>query len=442
MKLSLIIENNQILQQTAEKLGLELDYLNKLVTDADPTGRKYRLFILKLLNKNNIRLPEDNYRVKEALNNFIKYQRNLVIKDILKYDSLHGLETALEPFLGSISKRQGGNNINPFGLPGVKLLIDKGNIKTYQISDVESLKDMGEGTKWCTRRSYPDCQAEHYIEQYNWIGVIYKDGKPFIQFTPDYSQVMDVNDEGFEDCDNYDFAFPEPDINIENIDTILTYAINIIKRRWPEVEPIIMTDPYYIYRYACDVIKHRWPEAEPIILTDPVYSTSYSCYVVKGRWPEAENMLLDYPIEALKYAEFVIKDRWVPAENNFVNNINKIMSSDSVTDALSAIICYSISSLREYGRWVQVERAVLSWIYSNENHELAGIASKFICDYCLLVIRGRWFAAEKYVLANAFSACQYACYVIKDRWPEAESIISKKRPVNIHQYNKLFGTNL
>jgi len=195
MKLTLITENNQILQQTAEKLNISIDELNKLLTDADPTGRKYKNYVLKLLLKQNIKLPEDTYRTREALENFIKYQRNLEVKDILKYNSLHELETTLEPYIGSVSKRQGGNNLNPSSIKGVELLGENDKYKIYKVTDAEALKDIGEGTKWCTRRSYPDCQAEYYIKKYAWIGVTYNNGKPLIQFTSNFDQIMDVNDE-------------------------------------------------------------------------------------------------------------------------------------------------------------------------------------------------------------------------------------------------------
>jgi len=292
MKLALIIENNQILQQTAAKYNISINELNKLVTDADPTGRKYKLFILKLLNKGNIRLPEDSYRVKETLTNFQKYQRNLDIKDILKYDSLHVLETALEPYLDSVSKRQGGNNVNPLSLPGVELIFDNGDVKSYKVSDIESLKGIGEGTKWCTRRSYPDCKAEYYIKQYGWIGVVYKNGKPFIQYTPDYEQVMDVNDSMVMDESLLRFI-PKPSLD-SNISTLINYIINVLKGRcrWPEAEPVIMKDPECAYRYSVHIIKGRWPEAEPIIMKDPYYAYHYAKYIIKGRWEEAEPTIL------------------------------------------------------------------------------------------------------------------------------------------------------
>ena len=66
------------------------------------------------------------------------------------------------------------------------------------------------------------------------------------------------------------------------------YARDVIKGRWPEAEPHIMTDPRWAYRYALDVIKGRWPEAESIIMTDSEWAAEYAKNIIKGRWLEAE----------------------------------------------------------------------------------------------------------------------------------------------------------
>ena len=66
------------------------------------------------------------------------------------------------------------------------------------------------------------------------------------------------------------------------------YASIILKRRWPELEPVIMKDPEAAYIYAERVIKGRWPEAEPVIMKDPDIAYEYAVNIINGRWPEAE----------------------------------------------------------------------------------------------------------------------------------------------------------
>ena len=70
------------------------------------------------------------------------------------------------------------------------------------------------------------------------------------------------------------------------------YAIDVIKDRWLEAEPIIMRDPVWACEYAKTVIKGRWPEAEETILKDHRSMYLYARNVIKGRWPEAERVLI------------------------------------------------------------------------------------------------------------------------------------------------------
>ena len=92
------------------------------------------------------------------------------------------------------------------------------------------------------------------------------------------------------------------------------YANNVIKGRWVEFEPLILTDPHWTYMYACDVIKGRWVEAEPIILTDPYWAYLYARDVIQGRWAEAEPLILTEAEWTYVYARDVIQGRWAEAE--------------------------------------------------------------------------------------------------------------------------------
>ena len=51
----------------------------------------------------------------------------------------------------------------------------------------------------------------------------------------------------------------------DNPERVFWYAFNILEKRWPEVEPVIIKSPRNAYCYALHVIKGRWPEAEPFI---------------------------------------------------------------------------------------------------------------------------------------------------------------------------------
>jgi len=98
------------------------------------------------------------------------------------------------------------------------------------------------------------------------------------------------------------------------------YARDVIEGRWPEAEPIIMTNVYCAYHYSRYVIKGRWLEAEPIIMTSTAYAYNYSLDIIKGRWPEAEPIIMTSTAYAYNYSLYVIKCRWPEAEPVIMKN--------------------------------------------------------------------------------------------------------------------------
>ena len=54
---------------------------------------------------------------------------------------------------------------------------------------------------------------------------------------------------------------------------------------------IIKKLPKKAYFYSRDIIKGRWPEAEPYIMTKPASACWYAIDIIKGRWPEAESII-------------------------------------------------------------------------------------------------------------------------------------------------------
>ena len=72
----------------------------------------------------------------------------------------------------------------------------------------------------------------------------------------------------------------------------------ITGKRLPELEDLIMTDPWCSYLYARDIIKGRWIEAEDIIMTSSYESYRYAKYVIKGKLPEKmHNMMILHAIK-------------------------------------------------------------------------------------------------------------------------------------------------
>ena len=79
-------------------------------------------------------------------------------------------------------------------LEGVTLDDSMNGYEIWKVIDVESLKDIGLGTKWCTRRDYkPISQAESYIENDGAIYVITKSGNLIAQFTSNLDEFQNTN---------------------------------------------------------------------------------------------------------------------------------------------------------------------------------------------------------------------------------------------------------
>ena len=98
------------------------------------------------------------------------------------------------------------------------------------------------------------------------------------------------------------------------------YCREILKNRWPEIEPIILKDHRSSYLYAEDILKTRWPEAEPTIMKNDRSALLYAYYVIKNRWPEAEKYIKTNPTSACHYTKELIKERWPEAEPTIKKN--------------------------------------------------------------------------------------------------------------------------
>ena len=164
--------------------------------------KEYTQWVSRILNDKMFAFipEEDTPRLINALKSFsnLKVRDNIPLeKDINKYRDLNQLETEISKFTGTGSKSGGYLQYNPLSLPGVQQVKTlKDGTQMFKISNADSLAKLGIGTKWCTREDYGSSNmSSRYINQYGFLYLFTKDGKPVIQMTPDLNQVMDVNDE-------------------------------------------------------------------------------------------------------------------------------------------------------------------------------------------------------------------------------------------------------
>lgn len=209
--------NKDQLKSVADTTGKSEAFLRHWIERTDPTPNQgFAVWLLRGLKKQWIRM-EDGERCREALERFILLRRQNRIVDIMRFPQINDLEDEIARISGNAEKGEKISGLDPTTLPGVSVLEKRPeqNITFYKVTNAASVAKMGEGTKWCTRHSYDgtDVIAKGYITRQGYLVIGYKDGKPFIQYNPDYSQVMDVNDVNFRYNKNMnpkDLELPAP----------------------------------------------------------------------------------------------------------------------------------------------------------------------------------------------------------------------------------------
>jgi hypothetical protein len=160
-------------------------------TDPDPKKKSVG-WILKQVGNKAIILPDDAHAINELLRRFVEQKRvgRLPEPDLNK----HTVDSARDMLdqLGDVeSKRQGGLGFDPSKKPGVKVYASSGPYVILRSTNAESLAEIGEGSIWCTRKSYGSgSMAPSYLNRFGAIYTIFKDGKQLAQYTPNYAEVQ------------------------------------------------------------------------------------------------------------------------------------------------------------------------------------------------------------------------------------------------------------
>ena len=268
-------------------------------------------------------------------------------KDIDRYSTLEELQQVLSSLSTVKTKTQQKKERK---VAGAELVYEDDSWKVYHITTEKAAKLYGKGTKWCIsaeeNNQFNDYDMNTiYIAVKTQTGakravlvkvdgdtVVYDERDDVVNMTSDMPKsVFKVRE------------LPRPDPSTADQMQLVKYAKHVIKGRWPEAEPAIMTDPDAAGLYANDVIKGRWPEGEWAIAQDPGWATLYAMSVLKRRWPEAERYLVHGGDHAVVYAEKVIKGRWPELEAVIVSE-----------GAVAAD--YAMSVLKR--RWPEAEPAI------------------------------------------------------------------------------------
>ncbi len=180
MKLRLITETiDDVVQAISQSSGLTPEQIKVAASAPSP---KYWKWTLNQWHKGNIN-PSSKDVAKSLQELFDKFE---VISKLGPKTDINTYKTAedLKAYIALANQRI----IEKFG-DGAKVLYKHDPFIIYAVSDVDALKLIGEGSKWCTRGSYPDCAADSYIYNHSYVIVITKDHKPYIQFTPNLREI-------------------------------------------------------------------------------------------------------------------------------------------------------------------------------------------------------------------------------------------------------------
>jgi hypothetical protein len=85
------------------------------------------------------------------------------------------------------------------------------------------------------------------------------------------------------------------------------YAAEVLKRRWPEVESLMLKDAEDAVQYATFVIGGAWYEAEDIISTDASASIEYA-YLIGKRFKKGEKTIINNPKYLPQYIDLIRRD--------------------------------------------------------------------------------------------------------------------------------------
>ena len=180
MKLRLITETiDDMIQAISQQSGIPPAQVK--ATAAAPS-QKYWKWTLNQWHKGNLD-PTSKDTIKslqELFDQFEVLAKQGTKTDINAYKTVEDLKA----YIALAHQRQ----ITKYG-DGAKVIHQHDPFIIYAVKDAEALKLIGEGSKWCTRGSFPNCAADDYIYRHGYLIVITKAHEPYIQFTPDLKEI-------------------------------------------------------------------------------------------------------------------------------------------------------------------------------------------------------------------------------------------------------------
>ena len=339
------------------------DEIAAIASEGDPTpNAEYITWILKLIQKNDLRWPEDAPDLKDALTHFHRLKKSQKVqvgteekmvngtmktvpkivpvtleRDIMKYKSRHDLFRAIRPYKEVQTVRQTKKAAAIAGLtylgehpsrqwcyfkvttPEAAEVVGKTSEWRFTEEDEEPtpLVTNKDATQWCTRDP-----SLSYVRTYLKDGplwVIERRAKPSDNYSP-YAQMhfptkqfMNVEDRAIGEA--HKFAFMKllekwTGVKISD-DPDMVWNYTFVLNPPPEDQRDGETEDEYWERLERHYDEHhkRYPEGEPTLLEKGQINmlTEYANIAFRGRWPEAEPRILKDKTEREVYADQIVR---------------------------------------------------------------------------------------------------------------------------------------
>jgi len=159
--------------------------------EADPSlAKKYLSWIVRQVQAEQIRFPEDTEKVHEALSKFERLKnspRFQAPKDIGQYRSYGDLADAIDSATGQESKKE---KVRVKEVEGAQQVYDDGTYQVLKITTPESSAALCHGTDWCVK-------DPRFSKDYLKDGPLYlilKNGEKYVLAHPESRQYKDVRD--------------------------------------------------------------------------------------------------------------------------------------------------------------------------------------------------------------------------------------------------------
>ena len=268
--------------------------IDHFANKADPTSKKtHTQWILNQYKKGNI-IQGDHSRINDVLSNFEAHKGKLEKKDINQYTSLSHIEKAVEPHLGTTTKRQQKKAIKSEGADLVHN-DEKRGVTVHHIKTKQASCSYGAGTKWCTAG-----KTDNTFNRDN------KDGPMFIiqhggrkyQFHNESGEFKD------EKNDDVEFKDLHPDIRK-----------SLAKSEHPEIQTanLLHNNPHFKMNdeNVKNLVNHKHSYVREVVAQHPKYAGK----LVNDEDATVRSLVAEHPEHA---------DKLVNDENSYVRTIARM----------------------------------------------------------------------------------------------------------------------